>query len=162
MGLALLNLCPLEEKGISIPTIKVREQTFEHLKWCVCSPHTGLDKKSKSLEVMTIVEVALDVPGKANQQLPSLSKWISKGLTSLTLTSLHISLSEILCSHSKNKRGVPVVAQQKWIQRGTVRLRVQSLASINGLRIRRCRELWCGSQTLGCGVGRQPQLWFDP
>ena len=27
------------------------------------------------------------------------------------------------------------------------RLRVQSLASINGLRMRHCRELWCRSQT---------------
>ena len=42
--------------------------------------------------------------------------------------------------------GVPVVEQQKWIQLGTTRLRVQSLASLSGLRIRCCCELWCRSQ----------------
>ena len=38
------------------------------------------------------------------------------------------------------------MAQQKQIRLGTMRLWVQSLASLNGLRIRRRRELWCGSQ----------------
>ena len=45
------------------------------------------------------------------------------------------------------KFGVPVVAQGKQIRLGTMRLRVRSLASLSGLRIRRCRELWCGLQT---------------
>ena len=45
------------------------------------------------------------------------------------------------------------MAQQKQIRLGTVRLRVQSLASLSGLRARRCRELWCRSQPrLGSGV----------
>ena len=49
--------------------------------------------------------------------------------------------------------GVPVVAQQKRIRLGTLRLRVQALASLSGLRIWHCRELWCRSQTqLGSGV----------
>ena len=49
--------------------------------------------------------------------------------------------------------GVPVVAQWKQIRLGTMRLQVRSLASLTGLRIRRCRELWCTSQTrLGSGV----------
>ena len=39
------------------------------------------------------------------------------------------------------------MAQQKRIQLGTMRLRVQSLASLSGLRIRGCRELWCRLQT---------------
>ena len=43
--------------------------------------------------------------------------------------------------------GAPIVAQQKRIRRGTMSLRVQSLASLSGLRIRRCHELWCRSQT---------------
>ena len=43
--------------------------------------------------------------------------------------------------------GVPIVAQQKRIPLGTVRLRVRSLASLPGIRIWRCRELWCRSQT---------------
>ena len=45
------------------------------------------------------------------------------------------------------KLGVPVVAQQKRIQRVSMRMRVPFLASLSGLRIRRCRELWCKSQT---------------
>jgi len=39
------------------------------------------------------------------------------------------------------------VAQRQWIQLGTMRLRVRSLASLSGLRIQRCYELWCRSQT---------------
>ena len=42
--------------------------------------------------------------------------------------------------------GVPVVVQQKWIQLGTMRLQVRSLASLRGSRIWCCCELWCRSQ----------------
>ena len=45
------------------------------------------------------------------------------------------------------------MVQQKRIQLASMRLQVQSLASLNGLRIRRCRELWCRLQTWhGSGV----------
>ena len=47
----------------------------------------------------------------------------------------------------KNKNGVPIMAQQKQIRLGTMRLRVQSLASLIGLRIQYCCELRCSSQT---------------
>ena len=40
------------------------------------------------------------------------------------------------------------MAQWKQIRLGTMRLWVGSLASLSGLRIRCCRELWCRSQTL--------------
>ena len=43
--------------------------------------------------------------------------------------------------------GVPIVAQGKQIQLGTMRLRVRSLASLHGLKIRHCCELWCRPQT---------------
>ena len=43
--------------------------------------------------------------------------------------------------------GVPVLAQWKRIRLGTIRLRVSSLASFNGLRIWHCHELWFRSQT---------------
>ena len=49
----------------------------------------------------------------------------------------HIS---IVCS------GVPIMAQQKQIRLGTKRFRGQSLASLSGLRIWCCHELWCRSQ----------------
>ena len=49
--------------------------------------------------------------------------------------------------------GVPVMAQWKRIRLGTMRLRVQSLALLSGLRILRCSELWCRSQMqLGSGI----------
>ena len=38
---------------------------------------------------------------------------------------------------------VPVVAQWKWIQLVSMRMRVQSLASISGSGIQRCCEPWC-------------------
>ena len=41
--------------------------------------------------------------------------------------------------------GVPSVAQQKWIWLVSMRPQVQSLASLSGLRIQSCHELWCGS-----------------
>ena len=44
---------------------------------------------------------------------------------------------------SKAHEGVHVVPQQKQIQLGTMRLRVRSLASLSGLRILHCPELWC-------------------
>ena len=53
---------------------------------------------------------------------------------------------------TKYSPGVPVVAQWKQIQLGTVRLRDGSLALLSGLRIRHCCELWCRLKTrLGSG-----------
>ena len=40
-----------------------------------------------------------------------------------------------------------MVVQQKRIQLGTMRLQVRSLASLSGLRIWHCLELWYRSQT---------------
>ena len=42
--------------------------------------------------------------------------------------------------------GVPVMAQWKQIQLGTMRLQVRSLPSLSGLRIQHCRDLWFSSQ----------------
>ena len=45
------------------------------------------------------------------------------------------------------------MVQWKRIQLGTMRLQVLSLASLSGLKIRCCHELWCRSQTwLGSDV----------
>ena len=45
------------------------------------------------------------------------------------------------------------MAQWKQIQLGTMRFRVQSLASLSGLRIQRCHELGCRSKMwLGSGI----------
>ena len=40
----------------------------------------------------------------------------------------------------------PIVAQWKRIRLVSVRMQVQSMASLSGLRIQRCHELWCRSQ----------------
>ena len=42
--------------------------------------------------------------------------------------------------------GVPVVAQRKWIWLVFMRMQVQSLAWLSGLRIWHCHKLWCRSQ----------------
>ena len=56
--------------------------------------------------------------------------------------------------------GVPVVVQRKRIRLGTVRLQVQSLALLSGVRIRHCCEL-----CVGCRCGSDPELlwlWCRP
>ena len=56
--------------------------------------------------------------------------------------------------------GVPIVAQQKQIQRGTMRLWVRSLALLSGLRI-----LCCHSCGVGCICGLDLALlwlWHRP
>ena len=47
----------------------------------------------------------------------------------------------------RKKFRIPVMAQRKWIQLGTMRLWFWSLALLNGLRIWHCSELWCRLQT---------------
>ena len=51
-------------------------------------------------------------------------------------------------------------------QLGTMRLRVQSVASFSGLRIWPCLEPWCKSVVVQiwrcCGCGQWLQLWLDP
>ena len=49
-------------------------------------------------------------------------------------------------SFKTNQNGVPIVAQRKQIQLGIMRLYVQFLASLSGLRIQLCRELWYNLQ----------------
>ena len=59
--------------------------------------------------------------------------------------------------------GVPVVAQRKRIQLGTMRLQVRSLALLSGLRIQHCHELWYTLQTwLGSPVLLWLWLWRRP
>ena len=70
--------------------------------------------------------------------------------------------------HSSNPShcgGVPEVAQQKQTQLVSMRTKVQSLASLSGLRIWHCHDLWGRLQiqlgygvAVACGVGWQLQL----
>ena len=47
---------------------------------------------------------------------------------------------------TRKHKGAPAVAQQKRIQLVSMRTRDQDLVSLGGLRIQRCRELWCRLQ----------------
>ena len=56
-------------------------------------------------------------------------------------------------SYQKGAKGVSTVAQRKQIRLGFMRMQVQSLASLSGLRIQCCCELSGRSQTqLGSGI----------
>ena len=62
--------------------------------------------------------------------------------------------------------GVHMVAQQKQFRVGTMRLQVRSLASLSGLRIQHCHELWCRSQMwlrscIAVAVARASGYSFD-
>ena len=49
--------------------------------------------------------------------------------------------------------GIPVMAQRKQISLASMRTQLRSLASLSGLRIQHCCELWCRLQMrLGSGV----------
>ena len=61
--------------------------------------------------------------------------------------------------HSKTRTGVPIVAQWKRIQLGTMRLQIPSLASLSGLRIWHCCELWCRPAAAAL---IQPLAWEIP
>ena len=55
-------------------------------------------------------------------------------------------LWEMEISSKKVCFGVPIMAQGKRIWLVSTRTQVQSLASLSGLKIRHCRELWCRLQ----------------
>ena len=71
-------------------------------------------------------------------------------VTTPTLSDTGLSISTAartwLCSLRYHSTGVPVVVQQKRIRLGTMRLWVQSLASLSGFRIWHFREQWCRLQ----------------
>ena len=77
----------------------------------------------------------------------------TNGLVVTRLSSSHRKPCSTLFQLIRNRRGVPEVEHWKWIWPGIMRLWVWSLASVSELRIRRCCELRCRSQTqLGSGV----------
>ena len=58
----------------------------------------------------------------------------------------------------KNILGVTIVAQWKQTPLAGRRMKVQSLASLSGLRTQHCLELWCGLQMwLGSGIA---VIWY--
>ena len=91
----------------------------------------------------------------------------------------------VMCHINSRKRkkdmGIPIMAQQKRIWLASMRTQFLSLASLSGLRIQHCRELWCSLQTWlrsyvavavasasGCSSGLTPSLgtsiccWCSP
>ena len=72
-----------------------------------------------------------------------------KGLESINNSNTHFVISSYSFPLKKKKiyGGVPIVAQQKRTQLASMKLQVQSLASLTGLRIQHCQELWYTSKT---------------
>ena len=60
---------------------------------------------------------------------------------------LRSGVAVVVVGEKKCILGGPVVAQGLTNPTRDHGLQVQSLASLSGLRIRRCRELWCRSKT---------------
>ena len=82
----------------------------------------------------------------------STSEYLPKIIESRVLKSI-CTIMFIAALFKIAKSGVPVVVQWKWIRLVTLRLRVQSLASLSGLRIWSCCELWYRLQMwLGSGI----------
>ena len=65
---------------------------------------------------------------------------------SISLVPLALTEVQHIYSNFERYSRVPIVVQWKWIWLGTMRLWLQSLALLSGLRILHCRELWCRSQ----------------
>ena len=62
-----------------------------------------------------------------------------------------ISISTLIVKNKTIKLiGVPIVAWRKQTWLGSMRMWVRSLTSLSGLKIQRCRELWCTLQ-MWCG-----------
>ena len=94
---------------------------------------------------------------KLSQELGKYGIWKDKNSLILffqtSLDILRTNLRHFSFTINKVNIGVPIAVQQKRIQLGTMRFLVRSLASLSGLRIRHCRDLWCRSQMwLGSGV----------
>ena len=81
--------------------------------------------------------------------------WEALSFTNVRVWNFHLGLYP-----SKTTwRGVPIMAQQKQIQLGTMRVQVPSLALLSGLRIRHCCEPWCRIwRSCGSGLGQQLQF----
>ena len=84
---------------------------------------------------------------------------------------LSISLSPSLCLSPVREQRVPIVAQWKQTELVSMRMRVQSLTSLSGLRIWCCHELWCrlqmqiGSHVAvagSCSSDSTPRAWALP
>ena len=123
-------------------------QVYQHLEeiyfplWyflncCMCDPHFCLTKNFKQRRYMSSKYMS----SKEDRWVAN--KHVEKIHNSLVLGKCRLNHSE----------WVPIVAQWKQIRLGTMRLRVQFLASLSGLRIWRCCELWCRLQMqLGYGI----------
>ena len=71
--------------------------------------------------------------------------------TYLSIVTLNVNGLNVLIK--RYGMGVLVVAQWKRTPLGTMRMQDRSLASLSGLSIWRCHELWCKSQTqFGSGI----------
>ena len=92
----------------------------------------------------------IKVGNRSHTNMVSKPALVRRGKYKYGILEMHLKLRD---QKQKIILRVPVVAQQKRIQLGTTRLQVPSLASLSGLRIQHCRELWYRSQmSLGSDV----------
>ena len=126
---------------------------------------TPRDTRSQAAPLGQILAQGKQLDRKAGNQLLCLSRSTSPQTMVLLSKEKGNNLNESSGNCTEFKKfflGVPVVVQGKQIQLGTMRLRVRSLAPLNGLRIWCCHELWCRYADVvwilrcsGCGIGRQ-------
>ena len=127
----------------------------------IFSPLSLIKRFSKSARPQHNISVKeCDVINVAEQAFPTIFPQ-----KTLLQTDHMLSLSFLICeinvtkteptSYSLNKieLGVLIVAQWKLIRLVTMRLWVQFLTSLSGLRIWCCHELWCKLQTWWLGSG---------
>ena len=131
--------------ALALPSVQIRTLPSEISQYLSASTVTWLGFQLLTAEC--ILHKLME-PQWAFQGWPRIHYQNKYNLKSLTQN-----LWDKIWVNIKKYIGVPVVAQWKRIWLGTMRLQVWSLASLSGFRIRRCHELWCGSQTgLGSGV----------
>ena len=108
----------------------------------------------KATVLMTLDRQAPHLPNHAPTCVFVISKWLSSPsscrngglspcLQHFTLVQLALFAEYLTCvSLQAVHPGVLIVAQRKQIRLRTMRLQVQSLASLGGLRVQCCHELW--------------------
>ena len=109
------------------------------------SDKTSVSPKTENGNLYWKFSPILSIRKIKSENIASGIAWYRMSLSQVKSSQFHF-LSWL--SKIKTAPGVPIVAQQKWIRLAYLGMQVQSLASLSGLRIQRCCELWCMLQTL--------------
>ena len=108
-------------------------------KWNLHTLLMRMENGAVTVKTSLAVPIMINIGLSYDTEIPLLDIGLKKLRTDVQTKKLHM--------------GVPIMAQQKRIHPGNMRLQVQSLASLSGLGNQHSCELWCRSQTgLGSGV----------